>query len=272
MADVLVLGGTGTTGSRVVAGLRDAGFAARAATRKPGEPGQVRFDWADRASHGDAVRNVSAVYIVAPIGEAEPAGLVSPFLADALAAGVRRFVLLSSSAVTADTPGLGELQRLVRAAPEWAVLKPSWFMQNFTGEHLVAQGVRDGEIVTATGDARIAFVDAGDIAAVAVRALTDPEPHNTEHVLTGPSAVSYAEAASIIAAHTGRPVRHRAVSTADFAARVAASGVPAEFAAVLAALDEDIRRGTEDRVTPAVEQLTGRPARSFTTFVEEEIR
>jgi uncharacterized protein YbjT (DUF2867 family) len=272
VADVLVLGGTGTTGRRVVAGLRARGVTARAATRKPGEPGQVRFDWADRTTHADALRDVSAVYLLPPIGEASPAKLVSPFLDEALAAGVRRIVLLSSSAVTADTPGLGDLQRLVRAAPEWTVLRPSWFMQNFTGEHLVAQGVRDGEIVTATGDARVAFVDAGDIAAVAVRALTDPEPHNTEHVLTGPSAVSYAEAAGIVAAHTGRPVRHRAVSTAEFTARLTAFGLPAEFARVLAALDEDIRHGAEDRVTPAVEQVTGRPARAFRTFVEEEIR
>ncbi len=272
MADVLVLGGTGTTGRRVVAGLRAAGVPARAATRKPAEPGQVRFDWADRSTHAAALRGASAVYLLAPIGEASPAVLVEPFLADALDAGVRRVVLLSSSAVTDDTPGLGALPKLVRAAPEWAVLRPSWFMQNFTGEHLVAQGVRDGEIVTATGDARVAFVDAGDIAAVAVRALTDPVPHNTEHVLTGPAALSYTEAAAIVAAHLGRPVRHRAVGAAEFAERVTASGIPAEFARVLAALDEDIRRGAEDRVTTVVEQVTGRPARSFGTFVQKEIR
>jgi uncharacterized protein YbjT (DUF2867 family) len=272
VADVLVLGGTGTTGSRVTAGLRAVGRTPRVATRKPGEPGQVRFDWADRGTHADALRGVSAVYLLAPIGEAEPARLVAPFLADALDAGVRRIVLLSSSAVSDDAPGLGELPRLVRTAPEWAVLRPSWFMQNFTGEHLVAQGMRDGEIVTATGDARVAFVDAGDIAAVAVHALTDAEPHNTEHVLTGPEALSYAEAAAIVTAHTGRPVRHRAVGTAEFTARLTASGLPGAFAAILAALDEDIRRGAEDRVTPAVEQVTGRPARSFRAFVEEEIR
>ncbi|KDN23158.1 NmrA family NAD(P)-binding protein [Amycolatopsis rifamycinica] len=272
MADVLVLGGTGTTGRRVVAGLRANGVPARAATRKPGRPGEVRFDWTDRATHAGALSGVSAVYLLPPIGEVDPVRLVRPFLTDALDAGVRRVVLLSSSAVTGDTPGLGDLQRLVRTAPEWAVLKPSWFMQNFTGEHLVAQGVRDGEIVTATGDARVAFVDAGDIAAVAVRALTDPAPHNTEHVLTGPAALSYAEAAAIVSAHLGRPVRHRPVGTAEFAERVAASGIPAGFARVLAALDEDIRGGAEDRVTPVVEQVTGRPARAFETFVREELR
>ena len=67
-------------------------------------------------------------------------------------------------------------------------------------------------------------------------------------------------------------MRHRPVSTADFAAVLTSSGIPAEFARVLAALDEDIRRGAEDRVTPVVEQVTGRPARSFETFVQEEIR
>ena len=46
--------------------------------------------------------------------------------------------------------------------PEWTVVRPSWFMQNFAGDHLVAQGVCDGEIVTATGDGRVAFVDAAE--------------------------------------------------------------------------------------------------------------
>ncbi|GAA4532966.1 NmrA family NAD(P)-binding protein [Amycolatopsis samaneae] len=273
MPDVLVIGATGTTGGRVLAGLRERGVAARAATRKPARAGQIRFDWADRATHADAVRDVRAVYLVAPVGVAEPGPVVEPFLATARAAGVRRVVLLGSSAVAEGDSGLGVLPRLVRAEmPEWAVLRPSWFMQNFTGEHPVAQGVRDGEIVTATGDGRIAFVDATDIAAVAVRALTDGEPHNTEHVLTGPEALSYAEAAEIVARHIGRPVRHRAVGPAEFTRRLTDSGLPAAFAAVLAALDEDIRRGAEDRVTPTVERVTGTPARSFHTFVKEEIR
>ncbi|MFD9965693.1 NmrA family NAD(P)-binding protein [Amycolatopsis sp. NPDC058986] len=273
MPDVLVLGATGTTGSRVLAGLRERGVKTRAATRKPVEPGQIRFDWTDRSTHADAVRDVHAVYLVAPIGVAEPLSLVEPFVADARTAGVRRVVLLSSSAVTEDTPGLGALQRLVRTEmPEWTVLRPSWFMQNFTGEHLVAQGVRDGEIVTATGDARVAFVDAADIAAVAVRALTDGEPHNTDRVVTGPEALSYAETAEIIARHTGRPVRHRTVTPDEFAERLRNDGLPAEYAAMLAALDEYIERGAEDRVTQTVERVTGTPARSFRTFVKEEIR
>jgi uncharacterized protein YbjT (DUF2867 family) len=150
--------------------------------------------------------------------------------------------------------------------PEWAVLRPSWFMQNFVGQH--ATGIRErGEIITATGEGRVAFVDAADIAAVAARALLDPVPHNTDHLITGPEALSYAGAAAIITDTTGRIVRHRAVSTAEMTTRFVATGLSPGYAAMLAGLDEDIRHGAEDRVTPTVQDVTGRPARSFAEFV-----
>ena len=273
MSEVLVTGATGTTGSRVAAFLSKRGVSTRLATRTPKARGQVRFDWADRDTHGDALRGVSAVYLIAPIGFSDPAPLVTPFLEAALHRGVRRVVLLSSSALPEGTPGLGAVHHLVRTTmPEWTVLRPSWFMQNFTGDHLVAHGVRDGEIVTATGNGRVAFIDAADIAAVAGHALTDDVPHNTEHVLTGPEALSYADAAEILTRQTGRSVLHRSVPAEEAAQRIAAHGLPTEFAKVLAAMDVDIRDGAEDRVTTAVGDVTGCPARSFGAFAAEEVR
>src|SRR4051812_9495778 len=132
MSEVLVLGATGTTGSRVVDFLRRRDVPVRPATRTPREAGQVRFDWADRDTHGPALRGTSAVYLVAPIGVVDPVPLVEPFLDEARRQGVRRVVLLSSSAVEEGAPALGELHHLVRTTvPEWTVLRPSWFMQNF---------------------------------------------------------------------------------------------------------------------------------------------
>ena len=273
MSEVLVLGSTGTTGSRVADVLRKWDVPARLATRSPRSAGQVRFDWAARETHAPALRDVSAVYLVAPVGEIDPVPLIEPFLAEARRQGVRRVVLLSSSAMPEGVPPLGVVHGLIRATvPEWAVLRPSWFMQNFTGEHSAAIGVRAGEIVSATGAARVAFIDADDIAAVAAHALTDQVPHNTDHVLTGPEALGYAEAAEIIGTWTGTPVRHRSLSTEDLAAHLTRTGLPAEFAVFLAALDEDIRGGAEDRVTDAVERITGRPPRGFREFVEAEFR
>ncbi|WP_053731801.1 oxidoreductase [Nocardia sp. NRRL S-836] len=246
---VLVIGGTGTTGSRVAHRL---GAEARIASRRTG------FDWYRPETYAPVLDGTRAVYLIPPVGEIDPAPHVERFLD---VSGDRRVVLLSSSAVQ-DDPNA----RLVRQLPEWTVLRPSWFMQNFVDDtHPVATGVRAGEIVTATGDGRVAFVDADDIAAVAVAALTG-DPHNTEHVITGPEALSYADAAAIITGHTGVPVRHRAVSAAEMAERFAGV-VPAEFAVMLAALDEAIAGGAEDRVTSTVEDVTGRSPRSFGAFV-----
>jgi uncharacterized protein YbjT (DUF2867 family) len=270
---VLVTGGTGTTGSRVAAGLRERGVPVRVASRRPGA-GQVRFEWADPGTHAPALDDVRAVYLVAPVGVADPAPLVAPFLDRARERGIRRVVLLSSSAVPEGAPGLGELHRMVCASvPEPTVLRPSWFMQNLIGDHPHARSARaDGEIVTATGTGRVAFVDAGDIAAVAVHALSDEEPHTGEYVLTGPEALSYSDAAAVLGAATGRAVRHRAVGVGELAERLAAAGYPPDFAAQLAGLDAGIARGTEDRTTSAVQDVTGRPPRSFREVVEEAHR
>ena len=265
---VLVTGGTGTTGSRVAEFVRGRGTPVRVASRRPA-PGQVRFEWAQPSTHATALDGVRGVYLVAPVGVADPAPLVAPFLVAAREQGVRRIVLLGSSAVPDGAPGMGELYGMVRdAAPEATVLRPSWFMQNLVGDHPVAADARErGEIVTATGDGRVAFVDAGDIAAVAGHALLDPAPHPHEHVITGPEALSYAEAAAVLGEVTGRPVRHRSVSADELAGRLVAAGFEPGFAAALAALDVGIARGGEDRTTTTVRDITGRPARTLRDVV-----
>lgn len=264
----LVLGGTGTTGSRVVAALREHGHPVRIATRRPIAECDVRFDWTEPDTFWPAAYGARAVYLVA----SEPA-LAEPFLERAQVTGVRRIVLLSSSAVSEGMSGLGELHRTIAATTrEWAVLRPAWFMQNFVGEHPLAAGIRaDGEVVTATGDGRVAFVDAGDIAAVALRALTDERPHNTDHVITGPEPLSYADAAAIITELTGRPVLHRSVSASELITRLTGHGYSVELSSVLAALDGDIRAGSEDRTTDTVARLTGRPPRTFRDFILDSI-
>ncbi|MGA4845022.1 NmrA family NAD(P)-binding protein [Streptomyces sp. G5(2025)] len=191
-----------------------------------------------------------------------------PFLDRARRAGADRVVLLSSSAIVETDGGLGEVHRAVPAwFPQWTVLRPSWFMQNFTGDHPHARGMRErGEIVTATGDGKVAFVDAEDIAAVGARALTDERPHNTAHLITGPEALSYEQVAATLSRVTGTAVRHRAVSRATMRDRLAADGIPERFADLLAGMDEAIAGGAEDRTSPAVEQVTGRAPRSFADF------
>ncbi|MFD5628219.1 NAD(P)H-binding protein [Streptomyces sp. NPDC127072] len=270
----LVIGATGTTGSRVVAQLAAAGRRVRAAGRRasPVEGADaVRFDWEDPTSFAGALEGVDRVYLIPPLGAPDPAAVMLPFLRQARAAGVRRAVLLSSSAIPAGGPAVGQVhQALPGLFSEWAVLRPSWFMQNFTGDHAHARTVRaDGTILTAAAEGRVGFVDADDIAAVAVHALTATRAPNADLIITGPTALSYGEVAEILTQVTGRRVTHRQLTYEQLRDRLTAD-MPAEFAAMLAGMDRAIAEGAEDRTTDTVERLTGRPPRGFRAFAERE--
>lgn len=272
-ARALITGGTGNTGRRVASRLLELGFQVRAASRAapaPGSAGEhVRFDWADASTHALALEGVDRVYLVAPALVEDPSTLMVPFIERALASGVRRLVLLSSSAVPDGAPGLGGVERFLRErAPGWAVLKPSWFMQNFVDPRHphAASLMREGTVVTATGSGRVGFVDADDIAEVAARALADEAPHDTAHVITGPEALGYADVAAILSRITGRPMRHLPVDDGEARRRLLAAGMPEPYAALLVGLDAAIRDGAEDHVTDTVARVTGRPPRRFEDF------
>jgi uncharacterized protein YbjT (DUF2867 family) len=154
---------------------------------------------------------------------------------------------------------------------QWAVLRPSWFMQNFAGFTPHARSIReDGVVLTATGDGRVGFVDAEDIAAVAVRALTDEQAPDTDLILTGPQALSYDDVAAIITEAGGRPVVHRHLTFDQLRDRWAAE-IPLEFATMLAGMDRAIADGAEDRTSDTVQRLTGRPPGTFRAFAEREL-
>lgn len=272
----LVVGATGTTGSRTAAGLAAAGHRVRAASRGASpvpNADPVRFDWYDPATHGAALEGVDRLYLVPPPGETDPAAVMLPFLRRARAAGARRAVLLSSSALPGGGPGVGRVHSLLPDLFEaWTVLRPSWFMQNFTGSHAHAATIREhGTIWTATGRGRVGFVDADDIAAVAVRALTDDRAPDTDLVLTGPEALSYDDVAAIMTGATGRPVVHSPVGYEAMRERLA-DQVPPEFAALLAGMDLAIAEGAEDRTTDTVLRLTGRPPNGLRAVAEREAR
>ncbi|MET7987709.1 MULTISPECIES: NAD(P)H-binding protein [unclassified Streptomyces] len=272
----LVIGATGTTGSRVTAQLAAEGHRVKAASRKatPVDGAEsVRFDWNEPATWDAALDRVDRVYLVPPIGSSDPAAVMLPFLRQARARGVRRAVLLSSSAIPAGGPAVGQVhEELPGLFREWAVLRPSWFMQNFAGHTPHARGIREeGAIRTASGDGRVGFIDAGDIAAVAVRALTDEQAPDTDLLLTGPEALSYDDVAAIITEVTGRPVEHRHLTFEELRDRWAAE-IPLEFATMLAGMDRAIAGGAENRTTDTVQRVTGRPAGTLRAFVEREVR
>jgi uncharacterized protein YbjT (DUF2867 family) len=233
----------------------------------------VRFDWHDPVGHADVIAGVERMYLIPPVGDPRPELVMLPFLRLARQAGVRRVVLHSNSPTPAGGPGTGIVhQAITEMFGEWAVLRPTWFMQDVCGTHPYARMIRQTRaIVTATGQARAGFIDAADIARVATSALSDAAALNTDLILTGPQALSFTEVAAILTEASGTTIRHEQVPRGELAARYEQIGVGAEAAAFVV-MDSIIASGSEDRTTTSVEQVTGTLPRSFAAFAAAEFR
>lgn len=272
---VLVTGATGNTGGALVPMLRARGVTVTAASRHPvADAGTtpVRFDWYDASTFDTALTDVDSVYLVPPPLDPEPVAVMAPFLSRARERGVRRVVLLSASVIEAGGPGAGQVHALLpETFPEWAVLRPSWFMQNFLGAHPHAESIRTSNVImTATGEGRVGFIDVGDIARVAAHALVSEDLPQGDLILTGPEALSYSDVAALLTELLGRSITHQPVSQQALQ-DLLASQIDPQAAAILAAVDAAVAAGVEDRTTDVVERLTGKPPRSLREVVESAL-
>jgi uncharacterized protein YbjT (DUF2867 family) len=268
---ILVLGGTGKTGSRVAAKLTKLGLSVRTAARNGVD---VRFDWDDPTTHGAALADVDRVYLVAPVLRTDFADQVSSFLDLAEAAGVRHVTYLSAFGVDHAPPQVAhravELDLMGRSALTHSILRPAWFMQNFSETFLKPV---DGVITVPTGDGSEAFVDAEDIAAVAAATLASPDAHaGAEYAPTGPEALTVSDAADVIADVTGQPAKHNDIDRDAWIDGTVAAGVPAAYGDVLRMLTETIASGHGSRPNNDVQNVTGRAPVSFADFARRTVQ
>jgi uncharacterized protein YbjT (DUF2867 family) len=148
---------------------------------------------------------------------------------------------------------------------EWTVVRSAFFMQNFT-EDFLAGPVEAGEIALPAGDVPEPFVDADDIADVAVAALLGTIPLDRVYEVTGPRALTFGQVAAEISAASGRPVRYLPVTVDEFVAGAVEAGFPAEVAAGLGEVFAAVLDGRNAVPTGGVAEALGRPPRDFTEF------
>jgi uncharacterized protein YbjT (DUF2867 family) len=260
----LLTGGTGKTSTRLAVQLREAGIAHRAASRR----GQPPFDWSRPDTWDAVLAGATSVYLVPPLA-GDAAGVVIDFARAALAHGVRRFVLLSMSGLPPGGPAQGRVHRwLEDNCDDWAVLRPTAFMQNFSeGPYLAS--IRDEDtIYSNTGAGRTPFIDAADIARAAFAALTAPTALNRDFILTADELLTYDDVAALISQACGRRISHTRVSTGAMTQRYVDRGLPEATARLLALGYQTIAEGAEDRTTEAVRTLTGSAPARFRAFAE----
>jgi uncharacterized protein YbjT (DUF2867 family) len=256
----LVIGAHGKTGRRVAERLRALGRDVRAVSRSTA-PG---FDWTDQATWAAALDGVGSAYVTFQPDLAFPGAsdTIAAFGAAARRHGLERLVLLS---------GRGEPQAqaceqlLLTCGVDTTIVRCSFFAQNFS-EDFLHDAVLDGVIALPAGDVREPIIDAGDIADVAVKVLTEPGHAFPVYELTGPRLLSFTDVAVMLSTVTGREVTYRPISPGEYAVAAIEAGLPAEEAEMLAALFDHVFDGHNESLTSTVSDLLGRPARDFAGF------
>lgn len=261
-AQVLVLGASGKTGRRVRQRLQARGVPVRAGSRS----GQPAFDWERPATWPGALAGCSRAYVSYQPDLAVPGALeaVTAFFADARRANVQHIVLLS---------GRGEVEAeraeraLAASGVPWTVLRASWFAQNFSEGFFQEPLQLDGVLALPVSDVVEPFIDVDDIADVAVAALTEPGRHrNRLYELTGPHALSFAQAVDEIARASGRPLRFVSVPAGVFRDDMQKAGTPAEAVDLALHLFATVLDGRNIRPADGVQQALGRAPRSFAAY------
>lgn len=256
---VLVIGGAGKTGGRVNARLQARGIATRPVSRSTAIP----FDWTRPETWAAALRGAAAAYVTyqpdLSVPEAtEAIARVSRFARDE---GLERVVLLSGRG----EPGAQRAEAALQASGvPWTIVRASWFNQNFSEGHLRA-GLCAGEVELPAGPVPEPFIDVDDIADVVAAALTDARHANTLYEVTGPRALTFAEAIDEIAGAVGRPIHYRQVSPDTFADSLSPH-VPEATVRLFVKLFTEVLDGRNSCVMPGVEQALDRPARDFFDF------
>ncbi|MDF2646812.1 MAG: azoB [Paenibacillus sp.] len=259
---ILILGGTGKTGRRVAERLTKQGLQVRIGSRS-GEP---PFDWGNSATWLSSLRNVGAVYITYYPDLAVPgaAAAIESFAKLAVDYGVRRLVLLSGRGE--EEAQLSE-QALQNSGAEWTILRSSWFCQNFS-ESFMLDMVLDGELTLPVGDVKEPFIDADDIADVAVAALTDDKHIGQLYELTGPRALTFAEATEAIAKASNRDVRYTHLTHEQFMSMLIQQEVPGEYVDLLSYLFTTVLDGRNIHLTDGVQRALGREPRDFVDYAK----
>ncbi|HMI50541.1 MAG TPA: SDR family oxidoreductase [Candidatus Saccharimonadales bacterium] len=274
---ILVTGATGTVGREVVAQLLQAGQSVRAMTRNPAK---ARIDSRVEVVTGDfrvpdtLAQAVEGTERVFSLTYGPQTGVQERSLARAAkAAGVRHIVKLSALGGDNETRNTirkwhDEGEQAIRdTGIAVTVLRPGAFMSNALHwrESIRAQG----KVFSNYGDGKLPPVHPRDIAAVAVRALTADGHEGRIYPITGPEALSVSEQVRILSDATGKRIEYVPVTDEAARTRLEQTGMPAFLIDALLPFAAFIRSGRAAEVVHTVEEVTGRPALTFSDWAQE---
>lgn len=258
---ILILGATGKTGKRIARSLQNLQVPIRLGSRNE----NPSFNWDEPGNWQDVLAGIEKVYITFQPDLAVPQSIekIKLFTETAKANNVKKLVLLS---------GRGEKeaqaceQIVIQSGLQWTILRASWFMQNFS-ESFLLDSIVNSEVVLPTVKASEPFVDADDIADVAVKVLTEPDHSTKIYELTGPELLSFETAVSTIARALNRKISYTAIGMDEYVAALKSYQLPEDFIWLIKYLFSEVLDGRNQWLSTDIQNLLGRRPATFEEYV-----
>ncbi len=261
--NILVIGGTGKTGSRVAARLNKLDQNVRIGSRS----NDPSFDWDDPSTYSEALKGMDRAYItyypdLAVPGATEAINILTE---TALKAGLEKVVLLS---------GKGEKEAeaceeiVANSGLNYTLVRASWFNQNFS-ESFFLDPILAGHVALPMAEAEIPFVDADDIAEAVVKVLLDDSYNNKTFTITGPRNLTFREAIQEISNQSKRNIKFQEITLDDYTKSIKEAGVPGDYIWLIGYLFKEVLGNAENQtVSNDIEKVLGRKALDFSEFAK----
>lgn len=262
-SNILVIGGTGKTGRRVVERLKTRDIPVRIGSRA-GEP---PFDWENPETWAGAIDGMDTVYITFQPDLAVPGArrAIEGFTSQAVKGGIQKMVLLS---------GRGEKeaelceQVVMNAGADWTIIRASWFDQNFS-ESFFLDSILAGHVALPRGEALVPYVDADDIADVVVEVLLDDKHIGQTYELTGPRQLTFKQVTEEISNVTGGDIQFSSITIEEYAKVLRENQVPEDYIWLINYLFTEVLVEKNSSVTNDIQKVLGRKAKDFAEYARE---
>ncbi|PQJ88925.1 NmrA family NAD(P)-binding protein [Aliivibrio sifiae] len=278
-SEILITGATGTIGSQVVKKLLQIGIPFSVGVRKPKNyipqligGNTTHFDYQNK-SHKLILTKVKYLFLIAPPLNKMVDNMLIRVIDEAIECGAKRIVLLSglgnNSWLTNPNPALrkAELHLINSALDEYYIIRPNFFMDNFSTGIFSKEINENNSISLAAANGKTSFISAKDIAEVITKILINGYKHK-EINLTGGEALTHQEVAKIISEARGALVTYININPFDFLIKMRKCGLNESSITMLQTLFESIRCGFSKEITMDLEVLLNRKPESFYDFAK----
>lgn len=277
---IFVIGATGNVGREVVKNLQEMGQAIIAGVRDEGSAYKVPagentsiaiFDFEKPDTFPALFTDVKKLFLMRPPQIADVEQYLFPAIDAAKQAGVELISFLSLMGIEDNkwAPHYAVEKYLETCGVPYIFIRPSFYMQNFSGTHARDICEQD-EILLPAGRGRNSFIDTRDIGAVTAKTLVEPGHENQAYTLTGREALSYAQAAEIFTEVLGREIQYNRPSPLRFHRHMLRKHkVPSKFVWVMQVLYLTVRLNKGSFVNDTVQRILGQPAITLRQFVKD---